>query len=92
MGLCGGELHKESDGDMKPKRCKNYDTIAGCIGCRGIGSYVCKGYDTKCYDYRDKRCKHVWNQVDKFIYITDDGMPAKAFIDYCKKCGKARRR
>lgn len=36
------------------------------------------------------KCKHDWEQVDKEIYITEDGIPAKRLIDVCQKCGKRR--
>lgn len=41
---------------------------------------------------KSKRCKHKWEQIDKEIYITKDGMPAKRLIDICQKCGKRRER
>jgi len=42
---------------MKPKKCKNYDKEAGCIGCYGNGDDKCKGYNRECYDYEIKEKK-----------------------------------
>jgi hypothetical protein len=39
-----------------------------------------------------EKCKHEWEQVDKEIYITEDGMIAKRLIDVCQKCGRRRER
>ena len=40
---------------MKPKKCKNYDKEAGCIGCYGNGDDKCKGYNRECYDYEIRK-------------------------------------
>lgn len=76
------------------KTYRHVNTTITCVLCKfwNKEDERCTYTDDREEDNNIKnQCKHEWIQVDKEIYITEDGFVAKRLIDACEKCGKRRK-